>query len=617
MARSIVFLGTDTYYYTPKTSGNAAIWQPRQVHFERTQPFGHVLSQAHRALSKNAQAADDAVISSDYRGLTEQVALGATNSAAGLSHILMDDNHSPTSLLFDGPVGDGGEHKYGIVCLGLLAMLKWSLDGEKNILVTGHSRGGVESLVATHYLSKILHALEAEQTRVWSAEHTESTEAFDIKRLLEHTLLSTSGLTEDDKADIRRALSHEATLLSHLNDKFQTILDSRQDDNDARQHCIDVKMTKVHLTVLDPVAGDGLKFPAEFMTRAVTKLTGLSSWLPGEAFEIADIVRQGTLLVVTDERSKKFRGILPASNELFSIQPVPGNHLTPIGSYCYFSDNPLGFLSGQQQSRTGANAFQLNAVYACHKLSWYTVIDQATELGLSFNFSNCWKLSDLVGRGSKKTEGLEVAPLAAIERGYTEALSAYHGGNRRTRDEMRLLAYEQISPQVDALTTAYEYETAIPGYREENEHFRVVHNGVAPAQQKQLLQSRQEMRSRRTGGGSVVINDEHDRLRREYPQRFEAQPSPSQQDLLVIRGLQSIGLAKHVPHSLQDRVLESAVQLFISKGVVNTVTTMFSSRPGTLATEQHAAPGSAQAASSGSSDSTEQAQGDLRRRCPK
>tara|TARA_R110002126_G_scaffold106938_1_gene242129 strand:- start:16179 stop:18623 length:2445 start_codon:yes stop_codon:yes gene_type:complete len=199
-----------------------------------------------------------------------------------------------TARVYNGPVTDGSNF-YDIMAQGVADMLPTIADGERVINIIGHSRGAVESIIASHELARIQKVLcEAADTHIGSEE-----QLFELLCDSEH---------KETKEHFKKKLSpYTAALFANV-----SVL---------RENMAELE---VNLCLLDPVPG------GRVMGFSVAQVKD------ERYYQIPPIVKDCREILLENERTRGFKAIVPHALDpqktTFTLMNLPGHHGTASGN---------------------------------------------------------------------------------------------------------------------------------------------------------------------------------------------------------------------------------------------------------------------------------------------
>lgn len=277
---------------------------------------------------------------------------------------IVDENKEPSAikgmapayvrddvLVINGP-DTAGTNVYDKVSEGLCALLDPIARGESVLNIIAHSRGAVESILVAHELERI-------QTALRKNPGIDSVEA-----IITVICDSTEPKTKAKLMQLLEPLKNPGNIdhLKQIRDTF----------------CDEENPLEVNIFALDPV-------PGEFV--AFSNAVRLFGWNDSRYFTIPSIVKDYRQIVLENERSRGFRGIIPKvadpEKTRFTLLNMPGHHGTASG-------NPFS----QQLERLGGDAshVQLATIYQLHDfLSAHDVAFLSLDDDDGYFLDDCYK----------------------------------------------------------------------------------------------------------------------------------------------------------------------------------------------------------------------------------
>ena len=243
-------------------------------------------------------------------------------------------------VVINGP-DTAGSIVYDKISEGLCALLDAIARGESVLNIIGHSRGAVESILVAHELERI-------QTSLRENPGIDSVEA-----IIEVICNSIEPKTKAKLMQLLEPLknSGDTAQLVRIRDAF----------------CDEETPLEVNIFALDPV-------PGEFV--AFSNTVKLFNWSDNRYFTIPSIVKDYRQIVLENERSRGFRGIIPKVEDpdetQFSLLNMPGHHGTASG-------NPLSQqlvkLEGDASHVQLATIYQLHDFLSAHDVAFLSPDD--------------------------------------------------------------------------------------------------------------------------------------------------------------------------------------------------------------------------------------------------
>ncbi|MDF1683631.1 MAG: hypothetical protein P1U36_03140 [Legionellaceae bacterium] len=246
------------------------------------------------------------------------------------------DSRNRAARVYNGPVTDGS-NLYDIMAHGVADMLPVIVGGEQVINIIGHSRGAVESIIASHELARIQKVLrEAAEADVNSEE-----QLFELLCNSEH---------DETKEHLKKYLAPYAA------DLFANV-------SALRENMAEVE---VNLFLLDPVPG------GRVMGFSVAQVKD------DRYYQIPAIVKDCREILLENERTRGFKAIVPHALDpqktTFTLMNLPGHHGTASG-------NPYD----QRLNRTEYSELKTKEV---QDITLYALYDFFTAHGVKFDESN-------------------------------------------------------------------------------------------------------------------------------------------------------------------------------------------------------------------------------------
>ncbi|MDF1827119.1 MAG: hypothetical protein P1U39_02450 [Legionellaceae bacterium] len=309
----VVFLGTDTI----KTVDN-------YVRTQRGELFSYVSDRIPKPSSEQHET--------DY--MMQSVESHEDWSRVDATAIERDSSEKELVHVYDGPKTFGADF-YHIMAQGVSDLLPAIAGGQTVLNIIGHSRGAVESIIASHELDRIQKILGAtDQNAINSPE-----------ALLE--LLCDS--------------EHKETK-QYLNTKLEPYINELFDN--LSELITNMAKVKVNLFLLDPVPGG-----------SVLCMTG-AKITDARYFKIPTIVNDCQEILLENERTRGFKAIVPHVVDpkitTFTLINLPGHHGTASG-------NPY---DQQLKNRPKDSELKTKEV---HDISLYMLYDFLDKHGVAFD----------------------------------------------------------------------------------------------------------------------------------------------------------------------------------------------------------------------------------------
>lgn len=307
MAFTLTFLGTSTKYRPQKP-------KPNDINEVFYAPRGETLSYIHSRIADEHGSNHPAYHISNHPAYHIQEAEVDEEDLVNIQPI---DESYRTAFLLEGP-NVLGDNLYDIIGAGVYQTILAIIRGEQTINITGHSRGAVESILASHELNRIKNALQNNPS-------PESADA--LVDLLCDSNCPT--LTDKAKEGLRK---HFAAGKEQLFERFDVLKNGIQN-------------VRVNVFAVDPVPGGNVHgIPA-------------GQCLDDRYYKVPPIVQEYKQIILENERSRGFKPIVPqvedpSATTRFSLINLPGHHGSATGGPLDHNKNSIQTLGASAEAST-------------------------------------------------------------------------------------------------------------------------------------------------------------------------------------------------------------------------------------------------------------------------